>query len=138
MAPAVDNNGTITIRDQSWNLGSPIATVAQTAMQQDYRCAGPKSAIPDAGSVILDIAQVVAERKWRGPGCLESNQLVIVSFHGANVNALSRLQIGIRQNLEFPGSPAHAASLMIEYVQQINLVEPGRMLEETFVSQACM
>ncbi len=58
MATAVDNNSTIAARDQSWHLVSPIATVAQAAMQQDHGCAGPISAVPDASSVILDIAQI--------------------------------------------------------------------------------
>ena len=115
---------------------SPIATVAQPAVQQEDRRSGPKSAIPDASTVILDITQFVGEGKWCGPGRLESNQLVIVLFHRANVNALSRLQIGIGQNLELPGSTAHATAHMIEDVQQINLVEPRRVLEEPLMAQA--
>jgi hypothetical protein len=46
------------------------------------------------------------------------------------------LQIRIRQNPDFPGSPAHITPPMVEYMHQIELVEPRRILEETFVSQA--
>ena len=71
MAAAVDHNGTIALRDQSRNLVSPIAAVAQAAMQQDHRWANAVSAIPDAGCVIFDIALIVRDRKWRGAARFE-------------------------------------------------------------------
>jgi hypothetical protein len=84
---------------------SPVATVAQTAMQQDDWRAGPKSAIPDASTVILDITQFVGEGKWRGPGRLESNQLVIVRFHKANVSAYSAYRYVFVKTLSSLGAP---------------------------------
>ena len=37
MAAAVDQNGAIAAPHQRWNLIAPIATMTQTAMQQDHR-----------------------------------------------------------------------------------------------------
>ena len=45
-------------------------------------------------------------------------------------------QIWIGDDLDFLGSPGHAAPRMIEHMQQIDLVEPRSMLEQTFVTQA--
>lgn len=87
MAPAVDHNGTIAVRDQSWNLESPIATVPQATMQQDGRCADAVSAVPDPGPVVFDIAQIVRDRKWRGAARFEFSEFVIVGFHTGNDNA---------------------------------------------------
>jgi hypothetical protein len=73
VAAAVDHNRSIAARDESGDLVSPIAAVAQTAMQQDHRWANAVSAIPDAGSVIFDIAQIARDRKWRGAARFESS-----------------------------------------------------------------
>ena len=62
MATAVDQNGTIAIPDQCWNLIAPIAAVAEAAMQQDYRGARTVSAVPDPRSIMLDIALSVRDR----------------------------------------------------------------------------
>ena len=62
MATAVDQNGTIATPNQGRNLVTPIPTVAQSAMQQDYRGARTVSAVPDPRSIMLDIALSVRDR----------------------------------------------------------------------------
>jgi hypothetical protein len=65
MATAIYQNGTIASADQCWYLITPIAAMAQTAMQQYYSRASPISGIPDASPIVFDIALIFRIRQRR-------------------------------------------------------------------------
>ncbi len=81
MATAIDQNGTIAAPHQRWNLITPIATVAKTAVQQDYRRTGPVRAVPDPGSLMFDVALIIGDGQWCGTVRFEFPEFVIVNFH---------------------------------------------------------
>jgi hypothetical protein len=41
---------------------SPVATVAETTMQENHRCSGAVGGVPDSGAFVLDIPLARARR----------------------------------------------------------------------------
>src|SRR5258705_2385446 len=66
VATTVYQNGTIAAPDYRWNLITPIAAVAESAVQQDHRRAGPVSGVPDPSTLVFDVAVVVRGRQRCG------------------------------------------------------------------------
>jgi Segregation and condensation complex subunit ScpB len=78
VATAVYQNGTIATPAQRWNLITPIATMAEAAMQQDHGRAGP---VPDPSTVAFDVALIICDRQQRGAIRFKPAEVVVVSFH---------------------------------------------------------
>ena len=81
MAAAVDQNRTAATADQCWNLITPVATMAKTAMEQDYRRTRSVSRIPDPSAIMFYIALIICRRQRSGPVSFEPPEVVIVNSH---------------------------------------------------------
>jgi hypothetical protein len=81
MATAIYQNGTIAAPDQCWNLKTPIATMAEAAMQQDHGRAGPITGVPDPSSLVFDVALIICNRQRGGAVRFEFPEVVITNFH---------------------------------------------------------
>src|ERR1700733_6090016 len=92
MAAAVDQNRTAATTDQCWNLITPVATMAKTAMEQDYRRTRSVSRIPDPSAIMFHIALIICRRQRSGPVSFEPPEVVIVNFHADLSPALAPYQ----------------------------------------------
>lgn len=81
MAAAVDEHDTIAGAGQRRNLMAPVAAMAEAAMQQDHRRAGPVCCIPDASAVVFDVSLTGWRRQgWCTIRC-EFFEAVVSKFH---------------------------------------------------------
>jgi hypothetical protein len=60
---------------------APIATVTETAMQQDHRRTRSVGGIPDPSFLVFDVTMFGWIRQRWGAARFERNQVVIIDFH---------------------------------------------------------
>jgi hypothetical protein len=77
VAATVDQDDTISAGDQRRDLASPIAAVAEAAVQQNHGQAGTIGAVPDLGPVIFYVAGAARWWKRRSSIRFESFELII-------------------------------------------------------------
>jgi len=68
MAPAIDENGSVTGAHQVRNLKTPITAVAEATMQHNHAVAGLKCGVPDARALMVHVALII--RNWQGFGAV--------------------------------------------------------------------
>src|SRR5262245_26492689 len=64
-------------------LKSPIAAMAEAAMQQDHGRAGPIRGVPEPSTVVFDIALISCDRQRCGALRFKPAEVVVVRFHVA-------------------------------------------------------
>jgi hypothetical protein len=78
MAAAVNKHNAMPKVDQRSHLVSPIATVAEATMQQDYWRAGAVGRVPEANAVVADEALRCCDRERRSPMRLKTKEIIVV------------------------------------------------------------
>jgi hypothetical protein len=80
---ALPRNASIAVLNCSglWNLMTPIAAMAEAAMQQDHGRAGPVSRVPDPSTIAFDVALIFCNRQRRGAIRFKFAEVVVVGFH---------------------------------------------------------
>src|SRR5262249_38251491 len=74
---AVDDNDPVSCCDQGRHLMSPVAAVAETAVQQNDRASSTEARIPDGCAIMIDIALLGCGRqRWCAVG-FEQLQTVV-------------------------------------------------------------
>jgi hypothetical protein len=78
MAAAINKHGAVARANQPWNLITPIAAMAEAAMQQDHGKAGPVCRVPDPSTVIFNVALIAGDRQGGGTMRCEILKVVVV------------------------------------------------------------
>ena len=90
MATAVYHNSTVAVADQRWNLITPVATMAEAAMQQDHGRAGPIRCVPDPSPVVFDVVLIIGDWQWRSAVRFKPAEVIVVNFYFDLLISLSR------------------------------------------------
>jgi len=88
VATTVYQHGTIATFDQRRNLITPVATMAEAAMQQDHGRAKTVSPVPDTRSVVFDVSLTIRRRQRCGAVRFKRFEVVVVKRHLANFGEL--------------------------------------------------
>ena len=78
MAATIDDHSAMARADQHWNLITPIAALAEAAMQKDYGRAGPECRVPDSGTFVVHVALLACDRQGGGTMRFEIRKVVVV------------------------------------------------------------